>query len=259
MKNIFRVFLLFSTLLSIIFSPITNLNAERFSPWAIERLVGKKAPEFTLKDLSGKGISLSSFFIPSSNAQESTPVEYVEYIVKKGDTLWGISASLLKDSFLWPELWKANPQIKNPALIFPGNRIRIPSKEKSRRMSPLPGEDITTKVILLNFWATWCPYCREERPYLNSLYKEYKDKGLVIVAVSTDRSLRKVKAYLKRMPADFIVLYDNNKEAARAYGVYSLPTSFLIDRGGIVRYRFMGLRNWTNSESKKLIEKFLKE
>ncbi len=256
MKNIFRITLLVLTLLSITFLPITNLNAERFSPWAIERLVGKKAPEFTVNDLSGNSVSLSSFFIPSSNAQESIPEEY---IVKKGDTLWDISASLLKDPFLWPKLWKANPQIKNPALISPGNSIRIPSKEKSRRISPLPGEDVTTKAILLNFWATWCPYCREERPYLNSLYKEYKDRGLVIIAVSTDRSPRKVKAYLKRVPADFVILHDENKEAARAYGVFALPTSFLIDRRGIIRYKFMGLRNWTNSESKKLIEKFLKE
>jgi DsbE subfamily thiol:disulfide oxidoreductase len=177
MKNVFRIALLVLILLSITLTPITDLNAERFSPWTIERLIGKEAPGFTVKDLSGKSISLSSF---------------------KG------------------------------------------------------------KPILLNFWATWCPYCRKERPYLNFIYEEYKDKGLVIIAVSTDRSPQKVKAYLKKISMDFVILHDNNKEAAESYGVYVLPTSFLIDRRGIIKHKFIGLRNWTASGSKKLIEELLK-
>ncbi|MBI4655022.1 MAG: redoxin domain-containing protein [Nitrospirae bacterium] len=128
----------------------------------------------------------------------------------------------------------------------------------------LSGENVSLssfegKPILLNFWATWCHYCREERPSLNSIYKEYKGRGLTIVTVSIDRSPEIVKTYLKKMPMDFIILHDNNKEASQIYGVYSVPTSFLIDRKGIIKYKFMGLREWTDSSSKKLIEGLLKE
>lgn len=62
----------------------------------------------------------------------------------------------------------------------------------------LSGENVSLssfkgKPVILNFWATWCPYCRKERPYLNLLHREYKDKGLVIISVSTDRSVKTVK------------------------------------------------------------------
>lgn len=70
-------------------------------------------------------ISLA-FFITSANAEETTTEEYT---IKKGDTLWDISKSKLQDPFLWPKLWKENPEIKNPDLIYPGDKLRIPSKE----------------------------------------------------------------------------------------------------------------------------------
>ncbi|MBI5049515.1 MAG: TlpA family protein disulfide reductase [Nitrospirae bacterium] len=160
----------------IIFLQAVNINAEQFSPWAIDKLTGTKAPDFTLKDISGKDISLSSF--------------------------------------------KGRP-------------------------------------VLLNFWATWCPYCREERPLLNSLYKEYKNKGLIIVAVSTDKSAQKVKDYLKKIPMEFTLLIDNRK-TAELYGVYALPTSFLLNRDGVIKQKFMGVRDWTDQASKKLIDELLK-
>lgn len=83
-----------------------------------------------------------------------------EYIIKKGDTLWDISGSRLQDNFLWPKLWKANPQIKNPDLIYPGNRIIIPTREELRRLDlpverevpvveitpPLPEPEVEIKV-----------------------------------------------------------------------------------------------------------------
>jgi peroxiredoxin len=125
---------------------------------------------------------------------------------------------------------------------------------KSTELSSFKGQP-----ILLNFWATWCHFCREERQYLKSLYKEYKDKGLIVITVSTDRSPDLVKAYLKEMPMDFIILHDASRQAARTYGVSSLPTSFLIDRNGLIKQKFRGGVNWTDKESKDLIDELLKE
>jgi peroxiredoxin len=112
------------------------------------------------------------------------------------------------------------------------------------------------KPVLLNFWATWCPYCREERPELNALYRKYHEQGLMIISVSVDRSPEIVRRYLRRIPADFIVLHDSNREAMEAYGVYSLPTSFLISKDGVVKNKFIGPR-WTE-QKKRLIEELLK-
>lgn len=74
-------------------------------------------------------------FIINADAQDS---ESDEYIIKKGDTLWGISDSELEDTFLWPKLWSVNPHIENPDLIYPGSRIRVPSREELMRMPAIP-------------------------------------------------------------------------------------------------------------------------
>ncbi|HDK16920.1 MAG TPA: LysM peptidoglycan-binding domain-containing protein, partial [Nitrospirae bacterium] len=77
-------------------------------------------------------ICLAVFMAAAAGAQEAEEPEY--HTVVKGDTLWDITYARLDDSFLWPQVWKFNPQIKNPDLIYPGNRIRIPSKEELMRM-----------------------------------------------------------------------------------------------------------------------------
>lgn len=113
------------------------------------------------------------------------------------------------------------------------------------------------RTVLLNFWATWCPYCRKERQHLNSLYREYKDRGLVIISISTDNSAATVRNFMKNNPAEFIVLPDDNKSTAASYKVRGLPTTFLIDREGMIREKFVGFREWTGSDMKKLIGTFV--
>ena len=85
--------------------------------------------------------------VNSVNAQGTSPEEYS---VRKGDTLWDISDSKLEDSFLWPNLWRVNPQIESPDLIYPGDKIRIPSKEELMRMFPKPEKEIriVTKPVV---------------------------------------------------------------------------------------------------------------
>ncbi len=152
-------------------------EAADFLPWKVDRIIGSKAKDFTIKDLEGNDVSLSSF---------------------KG------------------------------------------------------------KPIVLNFWATWCPYCRKERAELNELHDKYHEKGLVILSISNDRSAKKVIDYLKKKPARFIVLHDRDEKATAPYEVYALPTNLLIDRNGIVRHKFTGFREWGDPESEKLIEELLK-
>jgi len=88
-------------------------------------------------------IVFSIFFPIFTNAQD-TPSE--EYIIKKGDTLWDISNTKLKNPFLWPKLWIVNPQIKNPDLIYPGEKIKIPSEEELMQIEVIPEEKAPVTV-----------------------------------------------------------------------------------------------------------------
>ena len=105
------------------------------------------------------------------------------------------------------------------------------------------------KVVLLNFWATWCPPCKAEIPSMNRAFRMFSDKGLVILAVSSDRSKDHIERFMARMPLEFTVLPDPENEIAKIYKVFALPTSFLIDRDGMITKRVFGGREWDSAES----------
>jgi peroxiredoxin len=114
------------------------------------------------------------------------------------------------------------------------------------------------KAVLLNFWASWCPYCRKERAELNHLYREYNARGLVIISISNDRAVSNVREYLKKIPADFTVLSDSDSTVSDSYGVRALPTNILIDRDGRLVNRFTGYRKWTDPASSGVLEELLR-
>ncbi len=110
------------------------------------------------------------------------------------------------------------------------------------RLKTLDGKEIALsdyrgKIVLINFWATWCPPCKEEMPLFESVYRKYKDRGFEILAISTDGNLEPVKKFVKEFGLTFPILHDD-RNVANLYGVQGLPTSFLIDRDGkIVKVR----------------------
>lgn len=113
--------------------------------------------------------------------------------------------------------------------------------------------DLKGKVVLLNFWATWCPPCREEMPIFIRVYKKYKNKGFEIVAVSTDSGQGVVRKFIKEFRIPFPVVLDAKGELTRMYRVQGLPTSFLIDREGkIVKVR-LGEYKEIEKDLKKLL------
>jgi len=110
------------------------------------------------------------------------------------------------------------------------------------------------KVVILNFWATWCPPCREEMPSMERLYQKYKDQGLVILAVSADENGKKaVSQFLQKTPYSFPILLDSDNVAQNAYGVFRFPESFIIDRNGMVIKRIIGGRDWLSGSTYELI------
>ena len=97
---------------------------------------------------------------------------------------------------------------------------------KSWTLSALKG-----KVVLVNFWATWCPPCRKEMPDLDRLYSEFKDQGLVILAIS-DEKKETVTSYLATHPVNYIVLLDPARKANDAFKMAGIPNSYIFDRKG---------------------------
>ncbi len=115
------------------------------------------------------------------------------------------------------------------------------------------------KVFLLTFWATWCPACTEEMPSLQSLSrnKTFKAHGFEIVTVSVDQSSSDTRNFLSKKGIDLLVLLDGRKVIARQFKVFSLPTTFLIDRNGMIVEKFFGEYDWTDAEILAKIEKLL--
>jgi len=110
------------------------------------------------------------------------------------------------------------------------------------------------KVVLVNFWATWCPPCREEMPAMERLYRQQKDRGLVLVAVSLDADPAVVPPYVKTSGLTFPIAHDPKAEIGNKYGVRALPSSFVIGRDGAMVALALGPRVWDNDASHSLVE-----
>ena len=113
------------------------------------------------------------------------------------------------------------------------------------------------KVVVLNFWATWCPPCREEMPSMERLYRDFESQGLVMLAVNVEENGKQAVAkFLQKTPHSFPILLDSDNIAQNAYGVFRFPESFIIDRNGVVVEKIIGGRDWMSGSTFKLI-KFL--
>ena len=118
--------------------------------------------------------------------------------------------------------------------------------------------DFRGKVVLLNFWATWCVPCRTEMPAIEALYQRYKDRGVEVLAVSLDTlSTAGVEEFVKEVSVTFRIGMDPSWSTARAYNVVGLPTSYLIDRAGNVVVREVGERDWTDGVSQMAVKGLL--
>ncbi|MBI4545952.1 MAG: TlpA family protein disulfide reductase [Gemmatimonadetes bacterium] len=128
-------------------------------------------------------------------------------------------------------------------------------------------EDFEGRVVVLNFWATWCAPCRREMPALERLYQELQPQGLEVVAISVDavpgqldglaRPGGDVRAFVAELGLSFPVLLDPQGEVERRYGVTGLPTTFVIDRTGRVHRKVLGPAEWDQAPWSDLIRNLL--
>lgn len=103
------------------------------------------------------------------------------------------------------------------------------------------------KPVVLNFWATWCPPCVEEIPSMVQLQKQLGDK-VVILAVSTDVDEDAYTNFVAKHMQGMTTIRDGKNMSNRLYGTYAFPESFVIDRNGVIRRKFIGAVNWTSPE-----------
>ena len=119
--------------------------------------------------------------------------------------------------------------------------------------------DFRGKVVMLNFWASWCPPCVREMPSMERLYSKYKDKGFVVVAVNQWENEDIVFEFTGRLDLEptFPILFDRESRISEQYSVKGLPTTYLINKAGKIQYRAMGGREFDHPEIEKLIEDML--
>lgn len=96
------------------------------------------------------------------------------------------------------------------------------------------------KVVLVDFWASWCPPCKTSFPALDALYREYATKGVEVLAVNLDERRRDADAFLSAHPHRLTVLFDPKGASPVAFGVKGMPSSFILDRNGNIRFTHMG-------------------
>ncbi len=109
----------------------------------------------------------------------------------------------------------------------------------------LPGASIPNtsgKVVLVDFWASWCGPCKQSFPALNKLQSKYGSKGLVVIGIGVDDEAAKYKAFADNMKASFPVVHDSGHQAAAFFNPPSMPSSYLVDRKGVIRYVHTGFR-----------------
>lgn len=119
--------------------------------------------------------------------------------------------------------------------------------------------DFKGKVVFLNFWATWCDPCREEMPSMERLYRAYKDRGLVVLAISLDlQGAGVVKPFVKKFGLTFPIGLDPKMAVREKYGIWAVPSTFLIDRNGKRVLFANGARDWNGKAAHAVVESLLR-
>ena len=144
-----------------------------------------------------------------------------------------------------PRVGDALPDLAYPRLDVVAGEIDADTGEPE--VIPQVGDtvhfsDYRGEVVLVNLWATWCPPCRFETPYLQALFAEYGDRGFRVVGVSTDSetALPVVHGFTASKGVEYDILLDTSSQSTAVFGAFGLPASLLVDRNGVIRWMLLG-------------------
>jgi len=122
---------------------------------------------------------------------------------------------------------------------------------------PLDLARLRGKVVLLDFWASWCEPCRQSFPWLNAMQAKYAGRGLVVIGVNVDRDRAEADRFLQQVPAQFRIHYDPAGTLAARYDLPGMPVSYVIGPNGEIVGRHLGFRNAARSEREAELQKLL--
>jgi peroxiredoxin len=105
--------------------------------------------------------------------------------------------------------------------------------------------ELKGRVVVLNFWATWCPPCIDEMPSLERLHQVAGDKGVEVLAVSVDERFSDIEDFVKKYRLSLTVLHDEGKKVSRRYQTFKYPETYILDRDGILKSKVVGPRDWS--------------
>jgi peroxiredoxin len=173
--------------------------------------------------------------------------------------------TLLAVGVLWAASFsdaQPSPSIKRSA--FERGIVQVGDEAPNFMLRDLAGNvmslsQLRGKVVLLNFWATWCGPCRVEMPAMEQLYRTIPRGEFEILAVSTDpQGAAVTRPFQKQMGFTFPILHDSEYRVGLAYGARTIPVTFVVDRHGIVRQKIFGARDWGSPEARDLIHALMK-
>ena len=121
----------------------------------------------------------------------------------------------------------------------------------------ITARDFGGKVLVLNFWATWCPPCVDEMPSLQAMAQQLAGKGVVVLGVSVDKNQANYQRFLQQAKIDFQTARDPEADISAEYGTFKFPETYVIDSDGRVRQKHIGPRNWLDADLVKSIESLL--
>ena len=118
-------------------------------------------------------------------------------------------------------------------------------------------KDYRGKLVFLNFWATWCEFCRDEMPAMERLYREFKGKGFEVLAVNVKDKRSDALAFVKKLKLTYPIMMDPEGEIGLLYGAFGMPATYLIDEKGMVLARLWGPADWYSPAARNLIKTLL--
>jgi peroxiredoxin len=137
-----------------------------------------------------------------------------------------------------------------PLIGKPAPQFTVQDSDRKIALSDFRG-----KVVVLNFWATWCPPCVEELPSLIQMQQQMKDKGVVVLAISVDADKNSYDRFLKEHNVNLLTVRDEAMQSNNLYRTSKFPETYIIDRNGVVRRKFIGPWDWSQADTLDYLNK----